>query len=316
MSTDVCSPGKSLLSGRHTSTMTWAEYFRENEVQIARTDALTAAGATWRSLATAVNNGYLIRARRGHYALPGVNPHVLEAVRVGGRLGCISAAADLGVFAFDATLPHIHVDPTGSRLRAPHDRFQRLADHNRDGIELHWGKLLDLTDGTEFRVGLIDALVQAFRCQAPRFAVASLDNALRKELILPGVVPEIFAALPQELQYLSLLVDGRSDAGQETVLRFIVREAGYQFEFQVSIDGVGRVDMVVEGCLVVEADSRQFHDGWDKHVRDRTRDRNLGIQGYMSYRALHRDIMYNPEFVVAAIAGFLSASHHYRTFIV
>ncbi|MDY7542725.1 MULTISPECIES: hypothetical protein [unclassified Cryobacterium] len=295
--------------------MTWAEYFQESNVQIAETAALLAAGATWRSLQAAVDNGFLIRARRGHYALPETDVHLLEAVRLGGRLACVSAAAHAGVFALDDSFAHIHVHPTGSRLRAPHNRFELLTDRNRDGVELHWGRLLDSEAGTEYRVGLADALVQVFRCQEPKFAMAALDSALHQRLIGDEDVATIFAALPARFGALRPFVDARSDSGQETVLRYIVREAGYAFESQVSIVGVGRVDMVVEGCLVVEADSRKFHDGWSAHVRHRTRDCDLAALGYMTYRALYRDIIHNPARVVSAIAGLLAANRHYRTVI-
>lgn len=296
--------------------MTWAEYFRDNDVLIAETAALNAAGATWQGLRAAVDNGLLIRVRRGHYALPDTDRNVLEAVRLGGRLTCVSAAANLGVFAFDSTFAHIQVDPTGSRLRAPHNRFERLTPQNRDGVELHWGTLLHPADRCEYRVGLIDAVVQILRCQEPRFALASLDSALHQGLISPAGVSEIFAAVPRERQYLRRLLDPRSDAGQESVLRFIVGEAGYAFEIQVHIDGVGRIDMIVEGRIAVEADSRQFHDGWDAHARDRTRDCDLAMLGYLTLRVLYRDIMYHPERVLAAIAGLLDASRHFRRTII
>ena len=304
-----------IRSDGHTLRMTWADYFQENNVQIAETGALVAAGATWRSLQAAVATGFLIRVRRGHYALPGTDVHLLEAVRLGGRLACISAVAHAGGFALDTAFAHVHVHPTGSRLRAPHDRFELLTERNRDGVELHWGHLLNPEAGTEYSVGLIDALVQVFNCQHPKFALASLDSAVHQRLIGDEDVATVFAALPGRFQALRPFVDARSDSGQESVLRFIVREAGYAFESQVSITGVGRVDMVVEGCLVVEADSRQFHDGWPAHVRDRTRDCSLAILGYMTLRALYRDIIHNPERVIAAIAGLLAANRHYRTVI-
>ena len=292
--------------------MTWAEYFHENDLQIAETAALKAAGASWQALRSAVDNGYLIRVRRGHYALPDTDLHVLEAVRVGGKLTCVSAAANLGVFAFDSRFAHVQVDPTGSRLRAPHNRFERLTHQNRDGIELHWGALLNPADCSEYRVGLIDALVQVLRCQEPKFALASVDSALHQGLLSPTALAEVFAVVPRELQYLRRLLDPRSDAGQESVLRFIVGQAGYAFEFQVRIDGVGRIDMIVEGCIAVEADSRQFHDGWEAHARDRTRDCDLAMLGYLSLRVLYRDIMHHPERVLAAIAGLLDANRHFR----
>jgi very-short-patch-repair endonuclease len=200
-------------------------------------------------------------------------------------------------------------------MRAPQNRFRRLTEANRNGIELHWGRLLAPADGTEFRIGLVDALIQICRCQQPRFALASLDNALHLSLVSPSAIVQIFEALPTELQWLRCWVDPRSESGQETVLRFIVRLHGLQFEIQVAISGVGRVDMLIEGCLVVEADSRQFHDGWEAHLRDRTRDCDLAGMSYMSYRAIHRDIFYHPERVIAAITGLLAARNRYRVHV-
>jgi len=295
--------------------MTWTDYFRENDVRIAETKALVAAGASWRALQAATEGGSLIRARRGHYALPGVDPHILAAVRLGGRLACVSAAAHAGVFVLDSTFTHVLLVPTASRLRAPHDRHQLLNAHNRDGVEMHWGELIEPESGSEYSIGLADALVQIVRCQEPRFALASLDNALHQRLIKPKAIPAIFAALPAGVQYLRPLIDSRSESGQETVLRFIVKNAGFDFEIQVTIDGVGRVDMLIEGCLVVEADSRKFHEGWDAQARDRARDCELAMRGYLSLRLLYRDIIHHPERVTAAISGLLAASRHYRTVI-
>ena len=296
--------------------MTWAEYFRVHNVQIAETEALNAAGANWRALRAAVDSGYLVRARRGHYALPDTDAHVLEAVRLGGRLACVSALANSGIFTLDSTFAHIHLDPTASRLRAPHNRFQQLTAQNRDGVELHWGQLLDPAGGSECRIGLADALIQVFRCQKPRFAIASLDNALYQRLLTAQAVPQIFAALPAEFQSLRTLIDCRSESGQETVLRLVIKGAGFHVEIQVGIGGVGRVDMIVEGRIVVEADSRQFHDGWEAHARDRTRDCDLAMLGYLTLRVLYRDIIHHPERIIAAITGLLAATSHYRTFIV
>jgi len=296
--------------------MNWSEYFAGANRTIFETAELKAAGATGRVLREAVGEGALVRVRRGYYALPATSPHVLEAVRVGGRLGCISAVADAGVFAFENRFAHIHVDPTASRLRAPHDRFQRLASENRDGVELHWDQLRRPDEGTEFRVGLSDALIQVFHCQRPRFALATLENALHQRILPLGAVAGIFAALPDELQYVRRRVDRRSESGQETVLRWIVLNAGLHCEIQVAIAPVGRVDLLIEGFLVVEADSRKFHDGWDLHSADRTRDCDLAILGYVTYRALYKDIMYRPERVIAAIMGLLAARNHFRTLIV
>lgn len=177
---------------------------------------------------------------------------------------------------------------------------------------MHWDSLTDIGGGTEFSVSLKDALVQMMRCQTTCFAFASMNDALRQKLLLREDVPEIFSGLPDRFRPLQPLVDGRGDSGQEFVLRFIMREAGFAFETQVGIAGVGRVDMVVEGCVILEADSRQFHDGWEAHRRDRARDRGAAIRGYATHRAVSTDILHHPERVIAAVSGLLAANRNFR----
>jgi very-short-patch-repair endonuclease len=85
------------------------------------------------------------------------------------------------------------------------------------------------------------------------------------------------------------------------VLRQLILDAGLRCEIQVSIDGVGRVDFLVDGRVVVEADSQGFRKEWEQHVRDRTRDLLLAERGYLTLRVLYQHIMFEPETVVAAI---------------
>ena len=116
----------------------------------------------------------------------------------------------------------------------------------------------------------------------------------------------VFRQLPASFHYLRALIDGRAESGQESVLRQIVRDAGLDYELQVSFEGVGRVDMVVAGRLVIEADSKLAHDGWQKQVRDRTRDLALAERRLMSLRPLYQHIMFRPTAVRDAILGLLS----------
>lgn len=270
---------------------------------------LISAGMTGAQITLAVRSGSLLRVRRDHYARPGTDRHTMEAVCVGGRLACVSAANELGIFAFDAQFTHLHVEREGSRLRAPHSRFVRLAEARRDGVELHWGPLLDSGDGTEYCVGPRDALAQIIQCQPRNFALAALDTALHEGQICSADVPDIFAHVPAKYRALRFRIDARSDAGQETVLRQLILDAGLRCDIQVRIDRVGRVDLLVEGCVVVEADSHQFHKSWSDHIRDRTRDRLLAELGYPSLRVLYRDIMFDPAGVVKAIRNLVNLCH-------
>ncbi|TFC05510.1 hypothetical protein E3O42_02795 [Cryobacterium adonitolivorans] len=269
---------------------------------------LRRGGLSGVEITEAVRRQDIIRVRRDHYARPGLDQHTLEAVRVGGRLACVSAAAELGLFAFDYSHTHLHVDREASRLRSPHTRFRPLAELPRNGVQLHWWPLLESADGNEFCVGVKDALVQIIRCQEPRFALAALDLALHERRIRPRDLDSIFARVPAEKQPLRLLIDARSESGQETVLRQLILDAGLRCEIQVSIDGVGRVDLLVEGCVVVEADSQAFHKEWEQHIRDRTRDLLLAERGYLSLRVLYQHTMFEPETVIAAIRRLVDIS--------
>ena len=269
---------------------------------------LRRGGLSGVEITEAVRRQDIIRVRRDHYARPGLDQHTLEAVRVGGRLACVSAAAELGLFAFDHSHTHLHLDREASRLRSPHTRFRPLAELPRDGVQLHWWPLIDATDGNEFCVGIKDALVQIIRCQEPRFALAALDLALHERRIRHRDLNAIFARVPAAQQSLRPQINARSEAGQETVVRQLILDAGLRCEIQVSIDGVGRVDLLVEGCVVVEADSQGFHKEWEQHIRDRTRDLLLAERGYLSLRVLYQHIMFEPETVVAAIRRLVEIS--------
>jgi len=269
---------------------------------------LRRGGLSGVEITEAVRRQDIIRVRRDHYARPSLDQHTLEAVRVGGRLACVSAAVELGLFAFDHSHTHLHLDREASRLRSPQTRFRPLAELPRDGVQLHWWPLIDAADGNEFCVGVTDALVQIIRCQEPRFALAALDLALHERRIRPRDLDVIFAQVPAAHQFLRPKINARSEAGQETVVRQLILDAGLRCEIQVSIDGVGRVDLLVEDCVVVEVDSQGFHKEWDQHVRDRTRDLLLAERGYLSLRVLYQHIMFEPEAVIAAIRRLVDIS--------
>ena len=71
-----------------------------------------------------------------------------------------------------------------------------------------------------------------------------------------------------------------------------LRALGCDVELQVEFDGVGRVDLVVDGWLVVECDSKEFHASWEQQVKDRKRDLALAALGYATLRLTAAQIMY------------------------
>ena len=90
-------------------------------------------------------------------------------------------------------------------------------------------------------------------------------------------------------------------------MRLILRSIGCVFDVQVVIAGVGRVDFVVNGWLIIECDSEEHHSSWADQKRDRRRDQAAAARGYATYRPIAEDILWHSDEVRAAIVGLLAA---------
>lgn len=283
-----------------------AEIFDDTWQTSSRAELL-ASGLSSRGLTAAVREGALIRARRDRYVEPTTPRVVVQAVRVGGRLTCLSLLALLGVFVFRSEVVHVHVPRGMSRLRSAHSRRRCLERGRKRSARLHWAPLVDDAAGTSACVGVVDALVHSVLCQQPRHAVATLDNALNKGLITMLELDEVFHALPQKFQVLQGLVDVRAQSGPETLMRLMLRSLGCTVDLQVAFERVGLVDLVVDGWLVIECDSEAFHSSWEQQLEDRHRDRILASYGYPVLRVVASDVLYRPDTVLGAVRGLLRA---------
>ena len=264
---------------------------------------LRSSGLTRSGLRAALREGLLVRARRDVYVSASENPAVVGSARVGGRIDCVSALRELGVFVLDHAVLHIQIAPNGSRLRSPSDRRRPL--ETRHGVMPHWRDTA--AEEAALMVPVVEAAVQSVLCQRPRAAIATLDSALNKGLILEVELGDIFAALPQRLQPLRSLVDGRAEAGSESLARLLLRAFGRRIELQKAIPGVGRVDLVIDGWLVVECDSKEFHEKWSTQQRDRDRDLALAALGYVCIRPTAMLIFERPDVLLRAVRGLLVA---------
>ncbi len=256
---------------------------------------LVAHGWTDRALRAAVSEGRLLRPRSGAYLAGDTAGDLVEACALGGRLTCVSELARQGVFVLDASSLHVHL----------HD--VRVVSHIAvRSTRRHWGRLRRTPHPCSTAVEFFDAMACAVRCQPLRAAVASLDSALRLGLIDNDDLDELFRVLPGRHRVLRRLIDPRAESGPETLLRLVLRSLGVSFDVQVDIGGVGRVDFVVDGWLIVECDSQEFHSTWDQQRRDRRRDQSAAALGYATYRPIAEDIMWHADEVRAALAGLLS----------
>lgn len=263
-------------------------------------------GLSRRAIQFAVRDGGLIHVRCDRYLPAEAHERFVEAVRVGGQLTCVSLLALLGVFVLDSRRLHVQVSPRGGRLREPGNRRARLSRTATDAPVVHWSIVTDPT-GSSCAASIIDALIHAVRCQPVRAAVATLDSALNRGLITRLQVSEILRALPARFRSLESLVDGRAESGPETLVRLMARMLGCDVQLQVTFEGIGRVDLLLDGWLVVECDSKRFHSEWHQRERDFARDLALAARGYATLRLTAAAIMYRSDEVFAGWRALLAS---------
>ena len=74
-------------------------------------------------------------------------------------------------------------------------------------------------------------------------------------------------------------IERGADSLLETMARVLFRDAGIHTETQVWISGVGRVDFLLEGFLIVEIDGLAFHLEPRQYKKDRRRDNSAMLMG-------------------------------------
>ncbi|WP_054680941.1 hypothetical protein [Microbacterium sp. No. 7] len=196
---------------------------------------LRVRGMRGRDITRAVRDGWLLRVRRDRYMRAPADG-VDRAVRVGGRLACVSLLSLLGVFVLDSRALHVHLDASMSRLRTPDRSDRALTRKAKDDLRLHWSPLRH--DGTTLgTVGVADALAQAVRCQSVRGAVAAVDSVLHLGLLTWHDVHRVFAGLPRRYRVILDVADGKAESGSETFMRLLLRQLGLRQWTSSSTDG-------------------------------------------------------------------------------
>ncbi len=150
-------------------------------------------------------------------------------------------------------------------------------------------------------------LQDALYCLQPEFAIAMIDSALHERAIRSADLPVLRARLPAHLALLVSHANGRCESGVESVARYLLQRAGLRVETQVVIPGVGRVDLLVEGRLIVELDGRAWHDDEAAFSRDRRRSAAATIARYRTERFDYRQVFFEWPTVEAAVFAALAA---------
>lgn len=270
---------------------------------------LRALGCSPHELRRAVQRGEVIRPRQGWYCSASLDLSIVRALRVGGRLGCTSAARHHGLWVRSARL-HVEVQPGSARLRAPDDRLRRIGRRPVHLLSVHWcdGR----AGGDRLAVDVVTALLGMSMCESPERVVAAADSALRRDLVSPAGWAAAIEPLPRRLRRLLARVDPLSESITESVARFRLQALGIDTRRQVKIPGVGFVDLLIGDALVIELDGKGWHDDEDRFENDRRRDALLSARGYRVLRFSYKQVFERWSEVRAAILAAIGRNDHRR----
>lgn len=249
---------------------------------------LTANGFSRGHIERAVMSGTVQRPSPGTYALADAPAELLFAAEQGVSLTCISAARVLGWWVL--------TDP--ERIHVAADRSIGLP-----GAVVHRGP----RTAKRLIAPPPQIVSAAFRCLPPLSALVVAECAVSRRLVGIRALEQQFSG-PKDWRIRQLLAGMRPGTASplEVCARFHLRAAGLSVETEVQIPGVGRVDVVVEGRLLVEIDGYEFHSGREDYRRDRARWNAATAAGWKTLRITAEMVLHEPAAFVALVQRTLA----------
>lgn len=129
-------------------------------------------------------------------------------------------------------------------------------------------------------------------CMPLKVSLPMLDAARNRGLydVSTLAIPPTGSRLPHLREALSLSSE-RARSILETVARLQLIDMGLTPQVGVWIEGVGEVDMIILGFIVIEVDGWAFHSSKEQREKDLKRDRELLRRGYVVLRFTYDDVM-------------------------
>jgi hypothetical protein len=277
-----------------------------------RARELAKLGHSRTAIATALATGSIVRICNGWVASPRADRDAIIAILNRGKLTSSSALASRGLWDGCDNRIHVAVPPNFPRS----ERVSRVSlaqfqppPFPRAGLVRHWVAELAPDDREPaWRQSVTDALrVASKHLPADQF-IACVDSALHEGALSRAGLPALESSLSARAGRLLRFVDARSESGLESLTRYRlsawVREIQPQFPVPglATTGGNGRVDLLLDGWLVIELDGDQWHEP----KRDRARDAELVRRGFRSHRFGFDQVVYDWPRTAATIAELLA----------
>lgn len=258
---------------------------------LARGRQLQSIGFTRQHLSRQVENGTIERIRHGVFAAGGLDEATRAATAHGGALTCASLLRAKGIWVLPAEEgPHVWLGP--NRHALPHPGCTCVSHY--------YGGAPPLGCAT-----VETALVHLRNCAGDEAFFAAYESAWRLGLLSSAARARVRTALPRAARWLADLARPDADSGLESLLRLRLHLLGIRLECQVMIDGVGRVDFVIAGRVILEADGEENHGSSARRHHDRVRDAAASRRGYETLRFDYAQIVHAWPSVQASVIAAL-----------
>ena len=254
---------------------------------VARTGQLLAAGFSRTEIARLA--AVVRQPRRGVLVLPDCRPELEAAIRHNARVTCASAAGHYGLW--------LREPPAQHHLACNHGHGAGFVRHRTVRFDGHPTLPLAAVE---------DVVLHAMSCLAPPASAAIATSAMRLhgvplELLKAQLTADRSGQVRKALHQLDL----RAESIVEVDAQYLFRAHGIGYDAQVYLPGIGRVDFLIEGFLIVEVDGFAFHSSREAMRRDLGRNNASTLRGFAVLRYMPEHIWFEPERVLAEIREVL-----------
>jgi very-short-patch-repair endonuclease len=227
----------------------------------------------------ALDRGEVLRGGRGVYSSPTAPLEVQTARAHHALLTCSSAVEHYGLWQLRP--------PQVLHLAARHRRLpSSVVDHRSP---------LPEKPGMSAYAPLPLVLLHALHCLPDIEALILVESAVRVRRFDVSVLREQLPGNRNGRARAVLnLVEPSADSLLETIARVLFRRAGFRTQAQVRIPGIGWVDFLLEGFLIIELDG-STHLEPRQFKKDRRRDNAAVLAGFLVLRFFYDDVVHHPE---------------------
>lgn len=227
--------------------------------------------------------------RKGIWALPAADRDYLRAILNNGQITCASAAERYGLSLKDR--------PSRLHLATRHSRGR--------GFLRHGYTRFPSLEGTPV-ASVEDTVIHALTCLPEVDAIAVAQSAMQtfgipRSLLASELSADFYGNARRRLAK----ADGISESVPEISARLLFESAGLDFQRQARIAGVGRVDFLINGWLIVEVNGYQFHSSRDDWRKDMARINAAQLLGYGTLSYAPEQIWNSPDHVLDEIHRML-----------